>query len=311
MNRGARSQVDLKRMRTVVEVARTESITTAAHTLGLTQSAVSRTVAELEQALGQRLFERTSRGIQITDAGQRLVARAKRLLTDVDDLIADIAAAPHHVTGRLRLGLGITGHHVSGAIAAFAGRHPEISMETTHASEQTLCPRLLHGELDLVIGSSSYLERWRELEVTKLMRLRQACAVRQGHPLTELAAPAEAEILSYPIILPQSVEPSHSDIARRYSELGLPPLKPQYVTNSFELMLMLIKATDAFLLMMHPDDDFGGMAHCCALLRDAVRIPAHFVSVARASQRPSTQVVGLFEQALRAQFVAAQAPAAG
>lgn len=306
MNRGARSQVDLKRMRTVVEVARTESITTAAHTLGLTQSAVSRTVAELETALGQRLFERSSRGIQITDAGRRLVARAKRLLADVDDLIADVSAPSHLVTGRLRLGLGITGHHVCEAIAAFAGRHPDISVETTHASEQTLCPRLLHGELDLVIGSSSYLERWRELEVTKLMRLRQACVVRKDHPLTALAAPDEAEILTYPIILPQSVEPSHSDIARRYAELGLPPLKPQYVTNSFELMLALIRVTDAFLLMLHPHEDFGGMARHWALLRDVVRIPDHFVSVARAGQRPLTQVVELFEQALVGEFANAQ-----
>lgn len=308
MNRGARSQVDLKRMRTVVEVARTESITTAAHTLGLTQSAVSRTVAELETALGQRLFDRSSRGIQITDAGRRLVARAKRLLADVDDLIADVSAPSHHVTGRLRLGLGITGHHVCDAIAAFAGRHPDISVETTHASEQTLCPRLVHGELDLVIGSSSYLERWRELEVTKLMRLRQACVVRKGHPLTEKAAPDETEILSYPIILPQSVEPSHSDLSRRYAELGLPPLQPQYVTNSFELMLALIRVTDAFLLMLHPKDDFGGMEGHWALLRDAVRIPDHFVSVARVGQRPLTQVVALFEQALCGAYEAAPSP---
>ena len=307
MSRGTRSQVDLKRMRTVVEVARTESITTAARTLGLTQSAVSRTVAELEAALGQRLFERSSRGIQITDAGRRLVARAKRLLADVDDLIADVSAAAHHVTGRLRLGLGITGHHVSGAIAAFAGRHPDISVETTHASEQTLCPRLLHGELDLVIGSSSYLERWRELDVTKLMHLHQACVVRKDHPLTVSDAPDEADILRYPIILPQSVEPSHSDIARRYAELGLSPLKPQYVTNSFELMLMLIRATDAFLLMLHPDEDFGGMARHCALFRDAVRMPAHYVSVARVSGRPLTQVVDLFAQALRSDYNAAVA----
>ncbi len=302
MNRGARSQVDLKRMRTVIEVARTESITTAAHTLGLTQSAVSRTVAELETALGQRLFERSSRGIALTDAGQRLVARAKRLLADVDDLIADVSSDSHHITGRLRLGLGITGHHACAAIAAFAGRHPEISVETTHASEQTLCPRLVRGELDLVIGSSRYLERWRELEVRTLVQLYQACVVRKDHPLTTLAAPDEAEILSYPVILPQSIEPSHSDLARRFTELGLPPLKPQYVTNSFELMLALIRVTDAFLLMLHPAPDFAGLGRHFALLRDVLRVPPHFVSIARASRRPTTQVVSLFEQALAQAF---------
>lgn len=63
MSRQHHPHLDLKRVRTVVEVARTGSITTAAQTLGLTQSAISRSVAELEVALGQRLFDRLPRGI--------------------------------------------------------------------------------------------------------------------------------------------------------------------------------------------------------------------------------------------------------
>lgn len=303
MSRSLRAQLDLRRMRTVLEVARTESITTAAHTLGLTQSAVSRTLAQLEAALGQRLFERSSRGIQITEGGRRLVARASRLLADVDDLIADVCAAPHALTGRLRIGLGITGHHACATIAGFAGRHGDISVETTHASEQSLCPRLLHGELDLVIGSSSYLERWRDLEVTRLVRLRQACMVRRDHPLTRLDVPTELDILRHPIVLPQSIEPSHSDLAKRYAELGLPPLRPRYATNSFELILALLRETDAFLLMLHPHDDFGGLGEDFRLYPDVVQIPTHYVAVAHAAQRPRPRVVEMFEQALVARFV--------
>lgn len=307
MDRPSRAQVDLRRLRTVLEVARTESITAAANTLGLTQSAVSRTVAELEGALGQRLFERSPRGIQITESGKRLVTRASRVLADVDDLIADVCAAPNALTGRLRVGLGITGHHVCPLMAEFAGAHPDISLETTHASEQNLCARLLHGELDLVVGSSSYLERWRDLDVTRLVRLHQACMARRDHPLAALANPGELDILRYPIVLPQSVEPSQSDLAKRYAELGLPPLKPQYSTNSFELMLALLRATDAFMMMLHPAADFGGLGRHFLLLPDAVRMPTHFVAVARAAQRPRTRVMVLFEQALAAGFGAAPA----
>ena len=200
MFRLARSHVDLKHMRTVVDVARTESITSAAQTLGFTQSAVSRTVAELEAALGQRLFDRSSCDIQLTDAGRRLVAR-------------------------------------------------------------------------------------------------------HDHPLAQLTAPSEAQILAYSVILPQSIEPSHFDIARRYAELDRPPLKTQYVTNSFELMLMLVRVTGAFLLLLHAADYFGGRGRRNCLLRETVRIPPHFVSVAAVAQRSRGEVVGLFEPVLRSEFV--------
>ena len=80
MARESNGLVDLRHLRTVVEVARAASITTAAQTLGLTQSAVSRTVAEMETALGARLFDRLPRGIKLTEgAGRVHLGCAQRL----------------------------------------------------------------------------------------------------------------------------------------------------------------------------------------------------------------------------------------
>lgn len=298
MNHDALSQIDIRRMRTVVEVARAEAITTAAQTLGLTQSAVSRTVAELEAALGQRLFERLPRGIQLTDAGQRFVARARCVLADIDDLIAEVTAPPGQLTGRLRLGIAATGAHAACAIAAFARKHPEVAIETMHASEQTLCPRLLHGELDLVIGSSGYLRRWREIEITVLARMFFACMVRRDHPLSRAASPSEAEVLAYPLILPESVELTYANIAQRYAHHGLPLVKPHYVTNNFELIKGLLRATDAFFPLMFPEQTFGGLGEEFLLLRDIVELPTHHVSYAHAAQRPPRRVVETFELCL-------------
>jgi DNA-binding transcriptional LysR family regulator len=95
--------VDIKRMRMIVEVARAEAITTAAASLGLTQSAVSRGVAEVEDALGARIFERLPRGIRLTEGGRRFVARARRVLADVDDLVTELRDDRGRVSGRLRI----------------------------------------------------------------------------------------------------------------------------------------------------------------------------------------------------------------
>jgi len=311
MTSASAAAIDLRRMRTVVEVARAQAITTAAQTLGLTQSAVSRTVAEVEGALGQRLFDRLPRGIELTEAGRLFVARAKRVLADVDDLVSEISAGPNRVSGRLRLGVAATGTHAMGALLAFARRHPEVAIETVHASDQSLCPRLLHGEIDLVIGSSSYLGRWRDLELVTLTPLYFACMVRRDHPLTALPRPSERDVLAYPLILPESVEPTYSDIAQRYARHALPRLRPHYITNNIELIRALLNATDAFLPMMHPDPGFGCLGEEFALLRDAVQMPPHHLSYARAPHRPRTQVIELFEHVLVEVLGARPAAAAG
>lgn len=297
MNR-ASSSVDLRRMRVAVEVARARAITTAAETLGLTQSAVSRTVAELETALGVRLFERLPRGIQLTPAGQRFVDRARRVLADVDDLVTEVHSSPEHISGHLRLGIGAVGTHAMNVCAGFAARYPEVAIATVHASDQDLCPRALNGELDLLIGSSSYLQRWRELSVTRLRRLNFACMVRKSHPLAKLTAPAEIDVLRYPLLMPESVEATYSDIAQCYARHGLPSVRPQYVTNNPALIDLLLQSTDAFFPILHPNPDFGGLGKRFHLIHDAVTLPEHYISFARPTHRPRTEVVAIFEQCL-------------
>ena len=302
MNHENATPIDLRRMRTVVEVARAEAITTAAQTLGLTQSAVSRTVAEVEDALGQRLFDRLPRGIQLTEMGERFVDRAKRVLAEVDDLISEISDTPTHVRGRLRVGLAATGYYAASALLGLARNHPDVSFETVQASAQNLCPRVLHGELDIVIGSSSYLKRWRELEVVPLREMHFACLVRKDHPVLKQDQPQEIDLLGYPLILPESIELTYSDIAQRYVHHGLPALRPHYVTDHWELSFQLLRETEAFMPFMHPEKSLGDMEKHFVALRDVVKIPPHFLSYARAAHRPRTQVVEMFEEVLMQAF---------
>ncbi len=298
MYRHHHPHLDLKRVRTIVEVARTGSITTAAQTLGLTQSAVSRSVAELETALGQRLFDRLPRGIQLTDAGHALLGRATRMLAEFDDMVSELASPAHQISGRLRVGMAPAGYWATATLIAFVREHPEVALETAHASEQNLCPRLLNGELDVVIGSSSYFKRWGGLDLSKLADLHFACVLRKNHPLAQVSAPAELDVLRYPLIQPESVEPVHSDLSTRYAHHGLPQMKPQYITNNPELIFQLIDATDAFFPIFHFSPEFNELDKRYLLLRDVVEMPAHDVSLARAAHRPRTRVVEVFERHL-------------
>ena len=283
--------IDLKRLRMVVEVARAQAITSAAASLGLTQSAVSRGVAEIEDALGARIFERLPRGIRVTDGGRRFVARARRLLADVDDLVTELREDRARVTGRLRIGVTVSGTHATWVLATFAGAHPDVAIETTAGTPQALCPRVAQGELDMVLGSSSYLRRWRDLDVTDLAPLHFACMLRKDHPLASVARPREIDVLNYPAVMNEIVDPTYSDLAQRYVHHGLPRFQAHYVSEDFALVRRFVSRTDAFFPLMSLDPRFWGLGKEFLLLRDTVALPPHHVSFACAKDRPRAPVV--------------------
>ncbi len=82
--------IDLRKLRHVVETARFENVTRAAEALYITQSALTRSLADVEAELGTPLFVRLPRGVRVTDQGRRFVDRARLIIGDVGDLLADI-----------------------------------------------------------------------------------------------------------------------------------------------------------------------------------------------------------------------------
>jgi LysR family pca operon transcriptional activator len=248
-----------------------------------------------------RLFERLPRGLQPTPAGLQFADHARRLLAEVDLLVEGARRTSSQIAGRLRVGVISAGANAAWAIARFARLHPEVAIETISGSPQSLCPRLVHAELDLIIGTSSYLRRWRDLEVTNLAPLYFACMVRKGHPLVA-RTPTELEVLAYPVILPETIEPTYSDLAQRFIHLGLPPFRPRYVADDFALAQRIVRGTDAFYPLMHTSEDFGGLDVEFDLVRDAIVLPQHQLSVARAVHRPWGPLAEGFVRLLRERY---------
>ena len=106
---------DTRRLPTFREVARRGSFAAAADVLWLTPSAVSQQIAALEREVGATLFERSCRGVRLTEAGQRLLAHADALLDRVAVAEAHLHAGAEHRTDASRLGAH------AGATVVFAG----------------------------------------------------------------------------------------------------------------------------------------------------------------------------------------------
>ncbi|MDT0348221.1 LysR family transcriptional regulator [Pseudonocardia charpentierae] len=92
--------VELRHLR-VLAIVDASGFTGAAAELGLSQPAVSRTLAALEDALGVRLLRRTSREFVLTAAGERVLARARRVLAEVDDLVREARGGHGRIDGAL------------------------------------------------------------------------------------------------------------------------------------------------------------------------------------------------------------------
>jgi DNA-binding transcriptional LysR family regulator len=145
--------MDLRQLEYFVAVAEELSFTRAAARCHVVQSALSYQVARLEREHGVALFERTSRSVRLTAAGELLLPRARAVLDGVDAARAELAELAGVVTGRLRIGMiGSTGQAapvVERTLAAFHHRHPGVEIAIRDTGSRHMAEQVRAGELDM------------------------------------------------------------------------------------------------------------------------------------------------------------------
>jgi len=113
-----------------VKTADLGSFVAAGRALEISASAVGKSVARLEQEVGVRLLQRSTRRIQLTDEGRLFHERCRRILDDLDDAQATLSNARETPRGRLRVSAPIVGHHfLLPVVPSFVARHPEVELD--------------------------------------------------------------------------------------------------------------------------------------------------------------------------------------
>jgi DNA-binding transcriptional LysR family regulator len=153
------TNLDIDLLRSFVAVAETQSFTSAAQLVARSQSAISVQVKRLEEIVGNRVFERTSRSLSLTPAGETLLGYARRILELNDESMRRMAEPP--VTGVIRL--GITEYFVPDQLPVILGRfaavHPGVHLEVTMGLSRDLRSELSLKTLDAVIARLTPRER--------------------------------------------------------------------------------------------------------------------------------------------------------
>ena len=143
-------EIDL--LRAFVAVAETGSFTAAADMIHRSQSAVSQKVLRLEEILGRKVFERTSRSLTLTRDGERLLVAARRMLEFNDSLVREITAPP--AAGSVRLGISedFVPDQLPRLLARFGRLYPDVHLDLMTGLSGDLLAAFDDGRLDAVIA---------------------------------------------------------------------------------------------------------------------------------------------------------------
>ena len=151
MLRTGRAKLDrLSEYESFLRVARLESFTAAAADLGVSASAMSKQIKSLEERLGVRLLNRTTRRVSLTAEGRAFADRVESILGEIGEAESDVTASVSEPRGTLRLGMPMDfgQRHLAEPVAQFASHHPDLSVEIELADRFV---DLLEEGLDVVV----------------------------------------------------------------------------------------------------------------------------------------------------------------
>lgn len=193
-----RSDLNLHLLEQFVALARTKNFTRAADELHLSQSALSRAIQKLEDQLGSPLFERKPREVLLTDLGELLLERARKILQLMEDTFSELSEAGRR--GRIRLGAipTIAPYFLPALLSQFARRHRDIQVIVQEDTTDNLIRRCSHGEIDLAILAQPVIAR--HLEVEPLFEEELLLVAPVAHPLATAKSVKIEALESFPFV---------------------------------------------------------------------------------------------------------------
>jgi LysR family transcriptional activator of glutamate synthase operon len=196
--------MELRQLRYLVTLAEERHFTRAAAREHIAQPALSQQIRRLEAEVGLALVERTTRRVAMTEAGERLVARARRILAEVDAARAELEQLSGIQAGRVTVGVMHTMGpvDVSLVLAIFHARHPGVELTVREESSEELAEMLRADELDLAFLSVTERIESHGLGLQQLVAEELVAVLPRSHRLgrrrrVRMAELAQDEFVSY------------------------------------------------------------------------------------------------------------------
>lgn len=235
--------MDLRNLRCFMAVAEELHFARAAERLHIEQSPLSRTIKDLESDLGARLFNRSTRGTQLTPAGQVLLETAPRVFAAVEQARQSVRAAAcgQHGTLRIALSDGVLPQRLASLLALCRQEEPDVDIRLFEVPLAEQLSGLHRDMFDAGFARATLVDEGICAEVVWQTPLTIALPPR--HPLLVHKHIPLAEALNFPLVLfhPERQAGLHQQISSLLRTVDTPPLVAEHVASQ-EVMLALVAA---------------------------------------------------------------------
>lgn len=226
------NSVEIRHIRHFVAAAEHGSFRRAGAALGLSQSAVSRSIAELEDQIGASLFHRHTWGVSQTFAGQRFLANAKKALKILGESAHDVAAAGRGENGCVRIGIysSIASGFLTELLRRYSDGHRKVQIEIVDGSANELAAAIRDLRLDVAFLTGE--REWPECERAQLWSERVFIALPVSHPLGIRDKLTWSDLVGEAFVVSTVAQRDdvHAHIQREFVDLGrLPDIEAQSV----------------------------------------------------------------------------------
>lgn len=234
--------MDISSLHAFIAVARYKSFSKASDKLFITQPAVSKRVASLEEELGAQLFNRIARQISLTEAGKQLLPKAQELVAQAEELQRVASNLNQSISGNLSVAIShhISLHRMPPILKEFNARYPNVHLDILFEESERAFEAVERGDIEFaVITLPAELPKQLTMKTVWVDDLN--IVVGRDHPLAKKRTASLQDLAEFSSVLPSRETETHKIIRREFGEHAV-TLNVQMETNNLETLKMLSAA---------------------------------------------------------------------
>ncbi len=235
------------KLRHIVAVDRCGSLTAAAKQVHITQSALTKNIADIEAEVGFALFERYARGMHATSQGRSFIDRAARIVADLDQLTTDAKLGRQLSSSRIRVGVCPPSlvSLLNTALTQMLMAHPDVRIEQTAGWIEQSIHHLVNRDIDLLVGPAPAISLHKsQFTIHPLPPLEICFFVRKAHPLGGRKKINIGELNQFPMALADRSVATAELINQLFGAPVIPPEKQLHIIGHFSAACKIVANSD-------------------------------------------------------------------
>ena len=233
--------MEFSQLQAFISVAHNRSFSITAQQLHLSQPAISKRISTLEQQLNCELFDRIGHQVQLTEAGQRLLPRAIKIIQDIEDCKRHIQQLDKNISGKLTIAsshhIGL--HRLPNILKNYANEFTDVELDFQLLESEQACEAVRAGKIELAVITLP-LEPEDKLFTLKLWEDKLDCMISNDHEMNNISDITLEQLTNFPLLLPSKKTFTTQIIEQPFKDRNL-KLNTVMTSNDLESLRMMVE----------------------------------------------------------------------